>query len=171
MTKPRAPLTFENALARIAGQIGWAAMAEAASAGLRTVKERTVRNWGDPDTPERCAIEDAMLLDIAYQTGGGLGAPMFETYSLMLDQVRTERFSDQAELGKRTIAAVRENSEAEAALIAASLPGANPADYANALREVEEAVAALKQTLPLLTNGTGANGTTGEGTAPGGAKG
>lgn len=41
MTKLRGPITYDAALARIAGVIGWPAMATATARA-----ERTVRNWG-----------------------------------------------------------------------------------------------------------------------------
>lgn len=145
MTKVRAPLTFDNALARIAGLIGWAEMARVVGQA-----EKTVRNWGDPDTGQQPTINAAVKLDIAYQAAGGAGAPMHETYSLLLEQSRAEVFADQIELGLRTCDVIREVSEAEEALVRASLPGATEQDRVNALRQVEEGIGSLTSTLPLL---------------------
>lgn len=168
MTKTRAPVTFENALARIAGQIGWEKVGDALG-----IKERMARYYGEPDSPfapERLLMVHVMDLDIAFQLGGGEGAPMYETYGLMLKARMAEQFSDQAALGMLTIDVIREGSEAHAALVRAQLPGATDKDRADAAREVEESIAAATRTLPLLTKGIGPNGTSGEGIAPGGAE-
>ena len=150
MTKVRAPLTFDNALSRIAGQIGWPAMAAATER-----KDRTVRNWGDPDTGESCPIDCALALDLAYGKGGGEGAPMFEVYALRLEADRAEIYADQAELTRRAIAGIKETSEAASAQLACTLPGATPADLVKAVRETEEAIAAETNTLALLKKGAG----------------
>lgn len=145
MTKSRAPLTFDNALARIAGQIGWPAMAEATG---RVV--RTVRRWGDPDADESCPIDCALALDLAFQQGGGIGAPMFETYALRLEAERAEIFADQAELTRLAALGLREGSEAIAAQLACTLPDATPAIAVAAVRETEESIAAQTSALALL---------------------
>lgn len=61
MTKLRHPLTYDKALAKIAGLIGWEAMGETVGQA-----PRTVRDWGDPDVERGCPIEAAELLDLAY---------------------------------------------------------------------------------------------------------
>ncbi len=147
MTKTRAPLTYDNALTRIAGQIGWAAMAEAVGQ-----KERTVRDWSDPDVERGCPIEAAELLDLAYQAGGGEGAPMHETYSLRLEAAHRSRFADGLAIAQATCLMIREGAQANEAALLASMPGATMADRQKALREIEEAIAALRATVPLLMN-------------------
>lgn len=163
VTKLRAPLTIDNALTRIAALIGWPAMADVAQ-----VKERTVRNWSDPDTPERCPIEAGLALDLAFQASGGEGAPIYETYGLLLEAARADRFTTAAQLANRTVKVIKEGAEAHIALVTASQPGATDADRRAAVREVEEAVAELTRTLPLLTEGAGPCGASGEGISPGG---
>lgn len=148
MTKRRAPLTFDNALANIAGKIGWAEMAKVVDQS-----ERTVRDWGDPDTGRGCPIAAALKLDLAYQAAGGIGAPMHETYSLMLEDAHAERFADKVALALRTSAVIREVGEAGEALVLAALPGSTDADLATALREVEEGISALRATVPFLKKG------------------
>jgi hypothetical protein len=146
MTKVRAPLTFDNALSRIAGMIGWGAMGEAVGQA-----ERTVRDWGDPDTGRSCPIDAAVKLDLAFQEAGGKGAPMHETFSLLLDQSKAERFADQVELAHHHCTIIKEAAEAGQALILATLPGATRVERATALREVEENIVALKATVPFLS--------------------
>lgn len=155
MTKLRGPITYDAALARIAGLIGWAAMATATARA-----ERTVRNWGDPDATESCPIECAELLDLAFQAAGGDGAPMFETYARRLDIARAERFADERQLSIFTGMLAKEAGEAVAALITASMPGACARDRTNAAQQVEELLNATTSTLPLLM-GPGLIGTPG----------
>ncbi len=147
MTKRRGPLSYDSALARIAGVIGWPAMATATDRA-----ERTVRNWGDPDAKESCPIECAELLDLAFQAAGGEGAPMFETYGRRLDVARSERFADERQLSIFTSTVAKEAGEAVAALITASLPGACDRDRSAAAQQVEELLIATNSTLPLLLN-------------------
>ena len=153
MTKPRAPFSFENALTRIAGLIDWPAMMEAISTEGRAVARRTLIDWSDPDNDRCCTVHDAIALDIAYRAAGGDGAPMFETYASLLELAHAERFVDQVELARRTCKVIKEVSEAEAALVQATMPGATAAHRAEALRQVEEGMAALSSTVPLLTKG------------------
>lgn len=157
MTKRRAPLSYDNALARIAGLIGWAEMAR-----VTDRQERTVRNWGDPDARESCPIDCAEMLDLAFQAAGGQGAPMLETFTLRFDAARAERFADPAQLSFFSQTVAKEAGEAVAALIAAARPGATARDRADALREAEELVTAVTVTLPLLA-GSGAAGTSAPG--------
>lgn len=146
MTKSRAPLTIEDGLVRIAAQIGWAAMADACGQA-----ERTVRNWSDPDTRERCPLEAAVPLDIAYMAGGGEGAPLFEIIGTLLERARSQRFADAAAIARLTIDVIREGGEAHAALVALTQPGATATDRRNTIREVSEARSALDRTIALLT--------------------
>lgn len=164
MTKPRPPLTVDLALTRIAALIGWDAMAIACNQS-----ERTVRNWSDPDTRERCPVEAGIALDLAYQQAGGEGAPIYETYGLLLEAARAERFRDQAQLAAHTMTVIRESAEAHAALVAASRTGATDADRRLAAKEVQEAVTALTQTIPVLTGGDVSPGSSGDGEPCGGA--
>lgn len=147
MTKPRAPLTYDNALTRIAAQIGWAAMAEAVGQ-----KERTVRDWGDPDLERGCPIEAAELLDLAFQAGGGEGAPMHETYSLRLEAAHARRFAAGIDLARAVCTMIQEGSQAKQAMIVAALPGATAADRRLALKELEEFIAAARAGIPLLVD-------------------
>lgn len=148
MTKVRAPLTIDAALARIAGQLpgGWKDVAK--SAGR---KERTARNWGDPDTPEQVPMDCAICLDLAYQEAGGDGAPIFETYAHQLELAAEQRFADRAELGKLASEIILECAEANAAIVAAAQPGACDKARQIGLKEVDEAIRVLKRALPLLT--------------------
>lgn len=149
MTSVRPPLSIDGALARIAGQMpgSWHEMATIVGRA-----DSTVRNWGNPNTSESIPIDSAIQLDIAYQAAGGIGAPIYETYSLQLETALAERFSCAIALARKTMTAIREGGEAHEALVAATLPGASDRDRAEAAREVEEGIAALKECLPFLVN-------------------
>lgn len=147
MTKARAPLSIDAALARIAGHLpgGYTAMA-----GIVGRAVRTVRNWGDPDTAEHIPLDCAISLDLAFIAAGGDCAPLFETYQLLLDLAQMERFSSNIALGKHAAQVIREGGEAHSALLLATLPGATEKDRKNALRECSEAFDVIKRVLPLL---------------------
>lgn len=147
MTKARAPLSIDAALARIAGHLpgGYNDMATIAGRAVRTV-----RNWGDPDTAEQIPLDCAIALDVAYIAAGGDCAPLFETYSLKLELAHMQRFACNIELARHTAEVIREGGEAHSALVRATLPGATEGDRADALRECVEAFDILKRTLALL---------------------
>lgn len=147
MTKLRAPLSIDGALARIAGQLPGAWDDIAAVAGRA---RSTVRNWGNPDTTDCIPLDCAIRLDIAYQQAGGEGAPLYETYSHQVEIACIARFASGIQLARRTMDAIREGGQANEALVAATLPGASDRDRAAARREVEEAIVALRAALPLL---------------------
>lgn len=133
MTKAREPMTYDAALVRIADRLGWDEMAKVTGR-----KERTVRNWADPDTGETCPVDCAELLDLAYRGAGGEGYPMADTMARRLELAATVAFADQAALSRTTERLVKEAGEAFAALIAASREGVCFATLQNARREVSE---------------------------------
>lgn len=137
MTKTRAPSTFADAITRIAGQIGWAAMADVVGKG-----ERAVRNWSDPDMDRAPSIADALALDAAYLADGGGEPPLLAVYQLMLDR-RVTPAACSAELVQATGLVAKEAGEAVAAAVLASQAGASATDRAIAEREVGQAVDAL----------------------------
>lgn len=147
MTKLRAPLTIDAALARIAGQLpgGWDEMAEVAGR-----KTRTVRNWGDPDTVEQVPIDCAIDLDLAYLAAGGDGTPIRDAYDARLELAAAAKFSSQRELLRHAEDVIREGGEAHAAILAACQPDATAADRENAHRELAEAFEPIKRALALL---------------------
>lgn len=133
MTKPRAPLSIDTALARIAGQVGggWAALAAHVD-----YAERTVRAWADVDRDERITLQAAIELDILFQAHGGIGAPLYEAHGDMVAAAHAKAFGDRLELQRETIAFMQRNSEAETALLEASQPDADATDAVQAQRKV-----------------------------------
>lgn len=148
MTKVRAPLSIEQALQRIAGQLprGIDQMAEVAQR-----QPGTIRNWMDPERPEQISIEAGIALDLEYQAEGGSGAPLFEAYAAKLDLAVSSRFADRHRLLDYAHGVVKEGGEAHAALIAFARPGATEHDRRHALKEAAEAYEKLRDILPLLS--------------------
>lgn len=149
MTKARAPLSIDAALARIAGHLpnGFPEMAAVAKREVRTV-----RNWSDPDTPESVPVECAIALDLAYIAAGGTGAPIFEAYAHQLEIAAATHFADQQQLLRHAQAVAKETGEANSAIIGAAQPSATEADRRAALTEIEEAIGVLKSAIPLLSS-------------------
>jgi hypothetical protein len=141
MTKLRAPMSIDAALARVAGHLAgsWADMAVIADR-----KEHTVRAWGDPDKPEAIPLPCAIALDVAYRKAGGIGAPLRDAYDTLLDAAMAEEFGDQIELAHATAHAIREAGEAHSALVEFALPGASDEAGIVAERQTDEALVALQ---------------------------
>ncbi len=148
MTKPRAPLSIDSALARIAGQVpgGWAAMAR--SIGYA---ERTVRKWGDADAEEEINLRAAIALDTLFQQHGGQGQPIYDAYGLLVGACMAERFIDQFDLLRCAIDVARETGDAEAALMRLALPDAGPGDRLIAQRELMQALDSIRAALLKVT--------------------
>ena len=135
MTKLRAPISIDTALARIAGQVdgGWDAMAVHVG-----YQPRTVRAWGDPDRSEQPPLTACVALGILYRQQGGLGDPLLQAHADMVGAADAIAFADSHELRRETIGFLRESNEASIALFEAAEPDADEADRAVALREVME---------------------------------
>jgi hypothetical protein len=145
MTKLRAPLSFEQAITVIGGLLGWA---EAAAVIGR--KERTLRDYGDPDVQAQITLEDAFALDRAYRAAGGDGTPILQCYKFRLDAAAAVSGGDLEALARLAQSVASEGGDAIAALFGCIRPGATPADFALARREIEQALTALSNTLPIL---------------------
>lgn len=140
MTKVRPPLTFENALTKVAAAVGWEKVAEICGQA-----ERTVRNWSEPDTTASITLEAALKLDCAFHAAGGEGAPPFHLcYATRLDLERLAACPGREELLASIGTAAKESGEALAAALAASKPGAGRAAFAIAEKEFEETIAAFQ---------------------------
>lgn len=148
MTKLRPALTFEAAIAKVAGIIGWANVAKICGRS-----ERTVRSWSEVEIPGSVSMDAALALDTAYAAAGADGAPFLSCYALRLQADTIAAQASSEELARKTVAAIKEGGEAHAALVAATRPGATDADRAIAEKEVVEAVDALTNTLATLRAG------------------
>lgn len=147
MTKVRAPLTVDAALSRIAGQLegGWEEMGRAVDKSASYL-----RACGDPERREKLSIDDAIVLDLAYEASGGEGYPLYMTYEAKLELAQAERFACRFALLRRTAALIKEGGEAHSALARACLPDATEADFRAAQRELAEAWEEIRLVMPLL---------------------
>lgn len=145
MTKRRLPLTFENALTKVAGHIGWTDTARICGQA-----ERTVRNWSDPDTTASITLDAALKLDVAYHAAGGEGAPFLLCYATRVDAESLAACPGREALLASVARAALESGEAVAATLLAALPNASPAHFAIAERELEESISALTHSLAAL---------------------
>jgi hypothetical protein len=148
VTKQRPPLDTSAAITRIAGHFPGGH----AELGERIGKSASmIRAWGDPERRERVSFDDAIALDVLYMAEGGIGAPLYETYTAQLGIAAAGRFAEQIQLGQLLPKVIKENAEAEAALAVASQLGADTRHRGITLREVEEAIAQWQQVRVLLT--------------------
>lgn len=142
MTKRRPPLTFENALTKTAGAIGWAEVARIVGQA-----ERTVRRWSEPDTTSCISLEAAFRLDLAVLAAGGDEAPFLLCYATRVDTESLASLSGREALIAAAAAAASESGQAIAAALTAASPNASEADIAIAERELEESIAAKHKLL------------------------
>lgn len=133
MTKLRAPLTFADAVTRVAGLLGWAETAR-----LVGRADRTVRDWSDPEITTMPPIDQALILDAAYRAAGGEDSPFHDAYAFLLD-VRVDR---QEACGRRLIVEIgdlaTEFGQAIAACLALAQTNASPLEAHRAFAETQE---------------------------------
>lgn len=134
MTKLRDPVTIENTLNLLLGTVSIERAVEVTGRA-----PGYIRNLSNPDTRERLSLEDAISLDLEWRAQGNEGYPLLETYDRILNSKIIDRFADSTALGRLACLVAKEAGEATAALIAASLPGAGPKNWKDALRELEQA--------------------------------
>jgi len=145
MTKVRRPLTFENALTKVAGAIGWPEVAR-----ICGYAESTVRNWSDPDTTARMTLEAAFRLDLAFRSAGGEDAPFLLCYATRMEAELLAVSADRQKLVAAAGLVARETGEALAATLAAADPNATTADFILAEREIEEAISSKQNMLSTI---------------------
>lgn len=152
MTKRRKPVTIENALLKVLGELGLERAAEITGHAGGYLKSLT-----DPDTRYRLTVEDAIKLDLAYRAEREEGVagvyPLYEAYGLILEVAGASRFATAEQLHRHAARVAKEGGEASAALILASLPNATPEHRKAALKELEDAIAADKAAIQLLSDG------------------
>lgn len=144
MTKVRDPLSIEQALRDVIDAI---TMPRAAEVTGRTAGY--LRELSDPDKRGDLTCRDAVLLDAEHELLLGT-RPISDMLRAQLDARRPDVIAGTAALLEVTIEMVRESGDAHAALIAATAPGATPATRRHAIREVLQAVAAKRRSLPIL---------------------
>lgn len=133
MTKLRAPLTFPDAVTRVAGVIGWKEVSR-----ITGRADRTVRDWSDPDKRTVPPIDHALELDLAYRRAGGDDAPFHDAFALQLGV----RINEQEACARQLIAEIGDAStefgQAMAACLKLTQSNASPLIAIQALAEVQE---------------------------------
>lgn len=147
MTKVRPPVTIENTLYRVLGELGIDRAAQVTSRS-----KDYLRNLSDQDKREQLTVRDLISLDAACRANGDPTYPLYETVGLMLLAAGAEHISQAACLGQSAASMAREHGEAHAALIEAVIHPGDVARMEIALREAEEARDASTDTIALLTN-------------------
>jgi hypothetical protein len=165
MTKVRAPLTFAQAITRIAGVLGWPAMAR-----LTGRTERTVRYWSEDDQDGCPTLNHAFKLDLAYRAAGGEGAPILESYAAQLDVAAADLPACRTDLTTTVGLVAREVGEAVYHALAVAAPGASPAMVHRAIIESEEAQGHLSALVRRLASFLNPAGVAGPGTRGGAQK-
>ena len=137
MTHQREPLTTEQAFDKIVGDLK---IERAAAAIGKADRQHYLRAISNPASEQRLAFDDAVALDIAYAAEVEPGHyPLFESYRLRLALAEQTAIRDAVELGQHAARCARENGEACAAVIEASIPGASLATLRRAIGELEQA--------------------------------
>lgn len=147
MTNPRTPKTFADAMTRVAGLLTWEVCAK-----LVKRSTRCVRNWSEPACAKRPTVDQALILDAAYQREGGEGAPFREAYEFLLDVRVTDQTACQRALAGETATFALESGQAVAAAIAVTQSNASPRDILRAVAEVTHAHTASAALLRRLTS-------------------
>jgi hypothetical protein len=156
MTKLRDPLTFGQAITRIAGVLGWEETASIVGKG-----KRLVRLWSEPDKRCNCTLDQARNLDAAYRAAGGEGAPLLEAYAFQLEFQIARENACRHELAETIAEVSREAGEAVAASVAILNPRASPTDLHRALADVGEAQSSIAKLMRRVTAIVAAIGKTG----------
>ncbi|MDB5663425.1 MAG: hypothetical protein JWN59_1763 [Sphingomonas bacterium] len=147
MTKLRTPLTFAQAVTRIAGLIGFDGAARVVDR-----KERIVRLWSEPDSGRSPTLDQARNLDAAYRAAGGEDAPLLDAYAFQLEVQVAVQDVCRRDLLQTIEEASRDAGEAISCSVAILDPAATPAQFHRALAEVEEAHGALSRLKRRITS-------------------
>ncbi len=146
MTKLRPPVSIENTLYRVLGELG---IEVAATVTGR--EQGYLRGLSDQDRREQLTVRDMIALDLACHEAGDPTFPFYETVGLLLKEAGAERFADAAAIGRHAQVTARESGEALAAIMAAAIAaGSDPKAIDHALRETEEAYGAFGDVIATL---------------------
>ncbi|WP_294353828.1 hypothetical protein [uncultured Sphingomonas sp.] len=146
MTKQRPPVSIENTLYRVLGELGIDR-----AAGVTGREAHYLRGLSDHDRREQLTVRDMIALDVACREAGDPTFPFYETVGLLLKEASAERLADAAAIGRHAQVTARESGEALAAIMAAAIAaGTDPKLIDNALREAEEAHGAFADVIATL---------------------
>lgn len=156
MTKPRTPMSIENTLRIVLGQIEIERAAEVTGRRCAYLSDCT-----DESKDQLLTVRDLELLDLEHHAQFGHGFPLFEALGRRLESAHAERFVDEAAIARVAVDFVLENGQAGAALFATTIPSNDRvATLTTALRELEEADGVTNNAITLvrqaLSRSTGA---------------
>jgi len=134
MTKVRTPLSIENTLRVVLGELTIEVAAEITSRGTAYLNQCT-----DEDRREQLNVRDLELLDLEHHARFGRGFPLYQALGRRLDTARSERFADAAANGRNAALLAKESGEAIAALCQAAFAAGDEDALRHALAEMEQA--------------------------------
>lgn len=138
MTHLRAPLTFADAMTKVAGLIGYEAAAKMSGRATRTIYA-----WANPTTKTVPPIDQALAFDGAFRAAGGEGAPFLDAFTFQLGLVVERQDACARALVADVGAVSRETGEAIAAALTLTSSTASPLDAMRAFAEVTQAADAI----------------------------
>jgi hypothetical protein len=137
MTYQREPGKIGQAVAKIAGELGWDVCAEVAG-----VTEGTVRNWSNDHSRQTPPVAAAMRLDAAYVARTGREPPIHAVYAAFLD-MSARPTADVEVIASIAQLASKEGGEGVSALVAVLQAPKDPRRRREARRECLEAADAF----------------------------
>lgn len=147
MTKLRAPFTFNNAVTRVAGLIGWPEVAR-----ITGRAERTVRDWSDPAKRTVAPIDQALELDLAYRAAGGEDSPFHDAFTFLLGARRDQQEACVRQLVREVSDASTEFGQAMAACLTLVSSNVSPLNAHRALAETQEVAQCIELLLRRLAS-------------------
>lgn len=144
MTLLRETLTVEEALDRVL-----AALTMKTATEVTGRKEHYLRALSHPRKRAKLTVIDLMKLDTAHLQIDGT-TPIFETVGTILKAAQAEMFADEAHLSELSMTMLRENSDAEIAVIEATRPNADRATWDNAEKQLAEAIPIMTRILAFV---------------------
>jgi len=147
MTQLRAPRTYDEAITRIAGVIGWDRICQLTGRAVRSA-----RYWSQPNCRTVPSIAQAQDLDAAYIAAGGPGSPFLDAFEFQLGQQLQRQDACTRELLSEIAIASKEFGEAMAAAIRVTQSNASPQDVYIAFAEVEQSARAIDALMRRLSS-------------------
>ena len=147
VTQLRAPQTYDEAITRIAGVIGWDRICQLTGRALRSA-----RYWSQPNCKTVPSIAQAQALDAAYIAAGGAGSPFLDTFEFQLGQQLQRQEACTRELLTEIAVATKECGDAMSAALGVVSSNASPLSAHRAFAEVVEAQRAIDALMRRLSS-------------------
>jgi hypothetical protein len=147
MTQLRAPQTYDEAITRIAGVIGWDRICQITGRAVRSA-----RYWSQPNCKTVPSIAQAQALDAAYIAAGGAGSPFLDTFEFQLGQQLQRQDACTRQLLTEIAVATKECGDAMSAALGVVSSNASPLSAHRAFAEVVEAQRAIDALMRRLSS-------------------